>query len=82
MKKALPRTRSARLKSADFNELRLEILRRDGWRCQFCGERKNLEVHHIQFRSHLGADCEANLVTLCASCHMSIHQRRGWGDVL
>jgi hypothetical protein len=52
-----------------------EILRRDGWRCQFCGTLSNLEVHHREFRSHSGADFEENLITLCAACHSRVHRR-------
>jgi hypothetical protein len=26
-------------------------LRRDGWKCQWCRSRSNLEVHHIEFQS-------------------------------
>jgi hypothetical protein len=29
---------------------------RDGWRCQFCGSRINLELDHQRFRSHSGED--------------------------
>jgi 5-methylcytosine-specific restriction endonuclease McrA len=53
--------------------LRLKILERDSWRCQFCGTRSNLQVHHIIYRSHGGLDDEANLITVCASCHDKIH---------
>ena len=37
----------------------------------------NLEVHHKQFRSHLGDDLEENLITLCASCHGKVHISSG-----
>ena len=47
---------------------------RDGWRCQACGARLNLEVHHKQHRSQSGDDSEQNLVTLCASCHVNVHR--------
>ena len=58
---------------SSFEELRLRVLRRDSWRCQFCGSRQNLEVHHQQYRSHSGEDCEHNLITLCHDCHCRIH---------
>jgi 5-methylcytosine-specific restriction endonuclease McrA len=61
------------LAAQDYQELRQRVLRRDGWRCQFCGSRANLEVHHQRFRSHSGEDAEQNLITLCASCHSRIH---------
>lgn len=62
-----------RLDSEEYEELRLHILRRDGWRCQFCGSMTNLEVHHQQFRSRSGSDDKNNLITLCHRCHSSVH---------
>ena len=56
-----------------YDELRYTILKRDGWRCQFCGAMTNLEVHHQQFRSHSGDDSEENLITICHTCHETIH---------
>ena len=64
-----------RLDLAEYELLRQQILRRDGWRCQFCGTMSNLQVHHQQFRSQAGADVESNLITLCADCHSVIHRR-------
>jgi 5-methylcytosine-specific restriction endonuclease McrA len=58
-----------------YEKLRLEVLSRDGWRCQCCGALSNLEVHHKKYRSHSGEDSERNLITLCATCHTGVHQR-------
>jgi 5-methylcytosine-specific restriction endonuclease McrA len=52
---------------------KLNILERDNWRCQFCGTRSNLQVHHIIYRSHGGHDSENNLITACVTCHEQIH---------
>ncbi len=52
------------------------VLTRDGYLCQQCrGKSKDqrLEVHHIVFRSEHGSDEEANLLTLCKTCHDSLH---------
>ena len=62
-----------RLDPVSYERLRQQMLRRDGWRCQCCGAMSNLEVHHNQFRSHSGQDSEENLITLCATCHASVH---------
>ena len=64
-----------RLDAASYELLRQEILRRDGWRCQFCGARSNLQIHHQEFRSQAGADLESNLITLCVDCHSLSHHR-------
>jgi 5-methylcytosine-specific restriction endonuclease McrA len=57
-----------------YESLRQQILRRDGWRRQYCGTMSNLEVHHQQFRSHSGDDAEENLITVCVACHRSLHR--------
>jgi len=67
----LPRLR---LDSIAYQNLRQQVLRRDGWRCQSCGAMSNLEVHHKQFRSHSGRDSDENLITLCTQCHASLHR--------
>jgi 5-methylcytosine-specific restriction endonuclease McrA len=74
MSHGLRKRRTVRLGRDDYDELRQEILRRDGWRCQTCGGMSNLEVHHKQFRSHAGEDSEENLITLCSQCHAKLHQ--------
>ena len=63
-----------RLEPDVYEQLRNQILGRDGWRCQSCGSMSNLEVHHKDFRSHSGADSEENLITLCNGCHTKIHR--------
>jgi 5-methylcytosine-specific restriction endonuclease McrA len=69
-----PNPQRLRLDPEAYEALRQRMLRRDGWRCQSCGRMENLEVHHQRFRSRLGDDSEANLITLCAVCHASAHR--------
>ena len=73
MKQNLTKRVPVRLDAHEYQELREQVLRRDSWRCQFCGSMTNLEVHHQQFRSHSGPDHKDNLITLCNSCHSSEH---------
>jgi 5-methylcytosine-specific restriction endonuclease McrA len=68
-----PKAAPVRLDALSYENLRQQILRRDGWRCQFCGAMSNLEVHHREFRSQSGEDSEENLITLCTLCHASAH---------
>jgi len=69
-----PKSMPLRLDPVAYERLRQSVLRRDGWRCQSCGAMSNLEVHHQRFRSRLGDDSEANLITLCAVCHAGAHR--------
>jgi 5-methylcytosine-specific restriction endonuclease McrA len=62
-----------RLDPDNYRALRKQVLARDGWRCQWCGALKNLQVHHKKSRSRLGGDTAENLITLCAECHRTEH---------
>jgi len=65
-----------RLDPEQYRDLWLEVLRRDGWKCQSCGARHRLQVHHQLFRSHCGEDRKENLIALCAVCHEQAHAVR------
>ena len=65
-------TRRTRDKAA-YERQRRAVLERDGWRCQHCGSRDNLHLHHQLFLSHGGPDSAENLIVLCAECHQALH---------
>jgi hypothetical protein len=48
------------------------VFDRDGWRCSVpgCSSSRNLQDHHIEFRSAGGSDELANRTTLCAWHHL------------
>src|SRR5437899_225387 len=73
------RTKAPRLRlhPIAYDNLRQQVLRRDGWHCQSCGAMSHLEVHHGEFRRHSGHDAELNLITLRTSCHSQTH----WPDL-
>ena len=73
MNQILPKRPRQRLEPELYERVRERVLRRDGWRCQACGSRLNLEVHHQEFRSHGGEDAEQNLITVCIECHGRYH---------
>lgn len=52
--------------------LRFEILKRDGWRCKYCGAvptQATMVVDHVIPESEGGTDDPANLVTACQPCN-------------
>jgi 5-methylcytosine-specific restriction endonuclease McrA len=59
-----------------YKQLCQRVMKRDAWRCQVCGSRQNLQVHHKQLRSQQGSDTDLNLITLCAGCHEGLHRSR------
>ena len=48
---------------------RKNILRRDRYRCQYCGSRDRLTVDHVQPKSRGGRDTWENLVAACTPCN-------------
>lgn len=60
------------LKDPRWQKKRLEVMQRDGFRCQHClSNKKELQVHHIVYRK--GAKPweydNKDLITLCKQCH-------------
>src|SRR5262249_31575874 len=56
-------------------KLRMQVLKRDKYRCCICGRRPaensdiELHVHHIRPWADGGVTVERNLITLCHTCH-------------
>ena len=42
-------------------------------RCEICGQRTNIEPHHINTRGSGGGDIRENLIQLCTQCHINTH---------
>lgn len=47
---------------------------RDGHRCVICSHKESLHLHHVEPVAEGGPNATGNLVTLCANCHMAVHQ--------
>ena len=65
------------------DDIRREVLRRDGYKCQDCNwsheewnpsDPRHLEIHHIKHHAKGGANVKENLKTLCTVCHDKIHR--------
>lgn len=57
--------------SDEYKEWHKQALKNDHYTCQCCGDKKNLQVHHINSFSQypeLRVD-RLNSITLCANCH-------------
>jgi RNA-directed DNA polymerase len=53
-----------------WDEIRRQVLERDGYKCVQCGRTSNLHVHHLQARKEKGTQALGNLITLCQDCHI------------
>ncbi len=55
--------------AAEWKAIQVQVLVRAGWRCQACGVRRRLDVHHVVKRSQGGSDFDLDqLVALCRWC--------------
>lgn len=66
------------------DDIRREVLRRDGYKCQECNwahdewnpsDPRHLEIHHIKHHVKGGANIKENLKSFCTVCHDKIHRK-------
>ena len=65
-----------KFKNPQWQKKRLEILDRDKWTCQVCGDKEStLHVHHTCYfgKKDPWDYPEENLITLCEECHSLEH---------
>lgn len=61
------------LKSDAWKRKRYVVLRRDNWRCVYCGGRAT-QVHHTRYaKKNIGREPIEWLVSICKSCHDEKH---------
>lgn len=60
------------LKSDAWQRKRYVVLKRDNWRCGYCGA-KATQVHHTRYAYHIGKEPIDWLVSVCNSCHEELH---------
>lgn len=65
------KTYAEKLLDPRWQKKRLEILSRDKFMCQMCGDTEStLHVHHIAYQGNNPWDTNSNLlITLCKDCH-------------
>ena len=60
-----------------WTNAKAHALNRDNYTCQCCkAKHTRLEVHHIIYRSNGGSDDLENLITLCETCHIALHDNQ------
>lgn len=64
------------LRTRHWQQLRQEVLRRAGGRCEKCGYQpwkpNGLQVHHLTY-SNVGNEKLDDLIVVCPRCHMELH---------
>ena len=65
--------RNEYLKSEEWKRKRYVVMKRDNWRCVFCGDMAT-EVHHNRYSKYnIGKEPIEWLVSVCRSCHEKQH---------
>lgn len=64
----------AYLQSQAWDRRRNKVLARDGNICTACGDAQATEVHHLTYE-RVGREPLFDLVSVCKSCHESIHRK-------
>lgn len=65
--------RNVYLTTDDWKRKRYVVLKRDNWRCVYCGAPAT-QVHHKKYaRKRIGKEPIKLLVSVCNSCHESQH---------
>ena len=64
--------------SGGWRRRRAAAIRRAGRRCQRCGARGPLDVHHLTYRT-LGRERPGDLLAVCERCHGVLHGRPAGG---
>lgn len=68
--------RNVYLTSDDWKRKRYVVLKRDNWRCVYCGAPAT-QVHHKKYaRKRIGKEPIKWLVSVCNSCHESLHNEK------
>ncbi|MDR1847226.1 MAG: HNH endonuclease [Bacteroidales bacterium] len=65
--------RNEYLKSDAWQRKRYVVLKRDNWRCVYCGKPAT-QVHHKKYARNIGKEPIEWLVSVCNFCHNSQHQ--------
>jgi len=62
------------LQSDEWKRKRYVVLKRDHWRCVYCGA-KATQVHHKKYaKRNIGKEPIDWLVSVCNNCHASEHE--------
>jgi hypothetical protein len=68
------KTYSEKLKSPKWQKKRLEILQRDNFTCQLCGDTETeLHINHLKYTGEPHEAPNEDLETLCKVCHKLKH---------
>lgn len=61
------------IKSPEWKAIRLNLLRLRGKKCEVCGSKNNIQVHHLNYKRFGGNELTSDLKILCGKHHQKTH---------
>ena len=70
-------------KSEEYKNWQQEVYKRDHYSCQVCGNKKNINAHHLfGWKEYPEKRFDINNgITLCKECHILTHKKYGWSSL-
>ena len=62
------------LDSPEWKQTRSSALRRANFRCQMCGDKRPLQVHHNTYENR-GCEQPSDVISICGDCHGKFHNK-------
>lgn len=73
------KTYSQQLQHPKWQKKRLEILKRDKFRCKMCSDKETqLQIHHLKYSGKPWEAKNEDLISLCSQCHMIVEHYKKW----
>lgn len=60
------------INSTQWKNFRIKLFKERGFKCELCGSKKNLQVHHITYEN-LSTEKDDDVLILCQVCHQKAH---------
>jgi 5-methylcytosine-specific restriction endonuclease McrA len=60
------------LQSDEWAQLKIDLFKDRGYKCEECGNKKRLAIHHLTYENIYNENSE-DLIILCEKCHKKAH---------
>lgn len=80
--KSPSKKRNRRLDDELYKQFRLDVLKRDNYKCRRCSTSRKLNVHHmVNYSSNETLRCNPDFAAvLCTKCHRLFHSKEYYGN--
>ncbi len=61
------------INSRKWKAIRKRIFKLRGKKCEMCGSRSSIHVHHLTYKRFGGDELDEDLLVVCSECHHGLH---------